>query len=119
MVWPGQERVDDLGRAAARVGGRIAAAVEQQGTTGAGGAEPGDPAGDQVVVAGLVDRFDGALDPGQRAVQHRGAAGRGRPGHPGELVAAAGAEPPGQVLLSVAEDVDAEVPGALDGRPGG
>src|SRR5690242_6319543 len=58
MMRPGQQRVGDLGRSAARVGGRVAAAVEQQRAARAGGAEPGHPAGDQVVVTGFVNRFD-------------------------------------------------------------
>ena len=115
---PGQQRVDHLGRAGPGVSGRVPAAVEQQRPARAARAERGDPAGDQVVVAGLVHRLDGALHPGQRAVQDR-TRGRGRPRHPGELVRPRGPEPPGQLLLPVREHVGAEVPGPLDHRPGG
>ena len=118
MVRPGQQRVDDLGRAGPRVGGGVPAAVEQQRPPRAARAERGDPAGHQVMVAGLVDRLDGALHPGQRAVQDR-TRRRGGPCHPGELVRSRAPEPPGQLLLPVREHVGAEVPGPLDHRPAG
>jgi pimeloyl-ACP methyl ester carboxylesterase len=66
---PGQQRVDDLGRAgaAARVHRRVAAPVEQQRPVRPARAELGHPADHQVVVAGVVHGLDRALDPGQRA----------------------------------------------------
>ena len=103
---------------------RVPAPVEEQRLGfRAARAERGDPAGDQVVVAGLVHRLDGAaLHPGQRR----------RPG-PGRPTARATTAPRRTCLRSrwcrrppwpppagpSASTVAQEAPGPLDHRPGG
>src|SRR5439155_14264766 len=74
---------------------------------------------DDDVVAGVVLGVDGAVDPGQRAVEHRGLVDRRRPADAVELVGALGRHHPAELLLVLAEDVHAEPAGPLDARPRG
>src|SRR6266851_311197 len=102
----------------------VAAPVEEQGTALLAHAQVEDPAHDEEVVAGVVHGLDAGLDPAQHLVQDGGPGPAPPPTHPRELVLALGGEHAADVLLSVAQDVDAEVlrlldPGPRRGRAGG
>jgi hypothetical protein len=66
------------------------------------------------VVTGVVHDFDVTVDPGQYAVQPRGAGAGRLPGQVGELVAATDREGAADRLLMRPEDVDAEVSEVAD-----
>ena len=75
-------------------------------------------ADDDVVVAAVGDRVDGALHPGEVVADHRHARGRRVPPDLGELVLTGCAEGGADALLAVREDVHHERPALLDHRPG-
>src|SRR5919109_2876213 len=88
----------------------VAAAEEHQRAALVADLELVDPPDHDVVVTGLVDRVDLAVDPRQDVVDHRGPGRRRRPpADGGELVVALAGEDPADVLLLVRQHVHAVV----------
>src|SRR6266849_6838885 len=99
VAGPGQQGLDDLGRAALLGRGGVPAAVEQQRPLAAALPELAHTADHDVVVATRVDGLDLASGPCQHAVEDRRAGPVGRPADAVELVWRGAAEPVGQVVL--------------------